>query len=364
MEVKVSVIIAVYNAEKYICDCVRNILNMRFSEIEVIAVNDCSTDRSLALLEEIHEEDERLVILQQPRNMGPGEARNAGIRTARGKYLTFLDSDDALPEGALEKLYRKAEEYAADVVHGTNLLVPVIDQAPVSLLELSEDDLYPISFEQGNPQISEGLLTRDTASRINSWLKHEIHWSVWNKLYRTDFLRQKGIRFARMKMAEDQIFCFSCLINADHYLILPGAYYIYRLDPQSLSRGNYNSRFACRVLEAMLLCHKAVKESAAGNSFISDHPEYADAVFRYVYNGLDSAFLKPCLRNTGVDTVLKDKDVRQLFRKAASDASAAAFMIESFRNAYADLPDEPDIFRIATSPQYWRMQKEKGENNA
>ncbi len=361
MEVRVSVIIAMYNAKKYIRDCVRNVLDTSGSEIEVVVVNDCSTDDSLALLEEIAKEDERLVILQQPRNMGPGEARNAGIAAARGKYLTFLDSDDALTKGALEMLYAKAEEYSADVVHGTNLLVPVVDEAPVSLLDLSDDDLYQVSFEMGNPQTVEGLITKDVAKRIDSWLKHEIHWSVWNKLYRTDFLREKGIRFAPMKMAEDQIFCFSCLINADKYLILPGSYYIYRLDAQSLSRGKYNARFACKILEAMLRCHESVKESVAGNSFMRDHPNDVDTVFRYVYNGLDGAFLKPCIRNVGVDDVLLDKDVRRLFVNAASDESAAAFMMEAFRNAYANLPDEPDIFRIVTSPEYWRAQKEKGE---
>ena len=62
-----------------------------------------------------------------------------------------------------------------------------------------------------------------------------------------------------------------------------------------------------------------------------------------------------------MDTVLEDKDIRNLFYKVASFESAAAYMIESFRNAYAELPDEPDIFRIVTSPEYWRTQKEKGE---
>lgn len=361
MEVKVSVIIAMYNASKYICDCIRNILNQDLTDIEVIVVNDCSTDDSVELIKRNYPDEKRLVIIEQPRNMGPGEARNAGIQAARGKYIAFLDSDDAMPEGALDKIYFKAEEYSADVVHGTNILVPIVSDAPTSLLDLSADDIFEISFEQGNPQVHEGLITDNIAARIDSWLKHEIHWSVWNKLYRTDFLREKGIHFAPMKMAEDQIFCFSCLINADNYLILPGSYYLYRLDAQSLSRGKYNSRFACKILEAMFECHDAVTEAASGSSFMRDAPDCVETVYRYVLAGLDDGFLKPCIRSAGIGTIIEDKDVRELFKKAASSDTVAAYMVESFRKTYTDLTDEPDIFRIVTSPEYWREQKEKGE---
>ena len=359
MEVSVSVIIAMYNAEKYICDCVRNVLGQSPPDIEVIVVDDCSTDESAALLKDSFAGEDRLVILSQPRNMGPGEARNAGIKAARGKYLTFLDSDDALTTDALRRLCQKAEEYAADVVHGTHFLVPVVSEAPVSLLELREEDIYEVSFEQGSPQTSEGLLQEDRASRIDSWLRHEIHWSVWNKLYRTEFLRENRIRFAPMKMAEDQIFCFSCLINAANYLILPGSYYIYRLDAWSLSRGKYNSQFARKILEAMFDCFAAVKDSTENNPFIAENPGYIRQVYRYVLNGLNDSFLKPCIRSVGVEAVLSDRTVTELFENAASNGSAAAFLIESFRNAYANLSDEPDIFRIATSPEYWREQKNK-----
>lgn len=361
MEVKVSVVIAMYNASKYICDCIRNVLDQNLTDIEVIVVNDCSTDDSVELIKRTFSDEERLVIIEQPHNMGPGEARNAGIKAARGKYLAFLDSDDALTKGALDKLYAKAEEYSADVVHGTNILVPIVADAPVSLLDLSDDDIYEISFEQGEPQTYEGLITSDISARVGSWLKHEIHWSVWNKLYRTEFLREKGIHFAPMKMAEDQIFCFSCLINADKYLIIPGSYYIYRLDAQSLSRGKYNSRFACKIIEAMFASYDAVTEAASGNSYMKNDPDCVDTVYRYVLDGLDSGFLKPCIRSAGLGTVIDDKDVRELFRRAASSESVAAYMIENFRKTYADLPDEPDIFRMVTSPEFWREQKEKGE---
>ncbi len=292
MEVKISVIIAMYNAERYICDCVRNVLAQSLSDIEVIVVNDCSTDESVELIRKAFGSDERVVIIDQPQNMGPGEARNVGIKAARGKYITFLDSDDAIMPDALEKLFLKAQQYSADVVHGTRLMVPVVSDAPSSLLDLTFDDTYEITFEQGSPQTSERLLSGDISLRIESWLLHEIHWSVWNKLYSTEFIRKNNIHFAKMKMAEDQVFCFSCLINAVNYLILPGAFYMYRLDAQSLSRGKYNSRFAYKILEAMFDCFLAVKGAVEGNEFIGEKPEYADRVYRYILNGLDNGFFK------------------------------------------------------------------------
>lgn len=91
---KVSVILPVYNASRYLECCVDSILNQSLSSIEIICVNDCSTDNSLEILHRLREKDDRIIIIEQSVNLGAGAARNVGMEAARGEYLSFLDADD------------------------------------------------------------------------------------------------------------------------------------------------------------------------------------------------------------------------------------------------------------------------------
>lgn len=104
---KVSVIIPVYNAEKYLRECLDSVVNQTLEEIEVICVDDGSTDGSLDILYEYEEKDSRVKVLKQ-KNQHAGVARNAGIDIAQGEYVHFLDSDDYLTLNAYEVLFQKA----------------------------------------------------------------------------------------------------------------------------------------------------------------------------------------------------------------------------------------------------------------
>lgn len=110
MDIKVSVIIPIYNTEKYLEECLESVLNQTLKEIEIIAVDDGSTDNSLSILGRYAEKYVNIVILTQS-NQGAGPARNNGIRNAKGKYLIFMDPDDFYPSNdCLEALYNAAEE--------------------------------------------------------------------------------------------------------------------------------------------------------------------------------------------------------------------------------------------------------------
>ena len=115
--VKVSVIVPVYNAETTIEDCLRNLVNQTLKEIELILVNDCSTDRSLDYLLAFEQYfPDKIKIINLEENLGPGGARNVGLSYATGEYVGFVDSDDLLVVEMFEKLYSKAEETGADIV--------------------------------------------------------------------------------------------------------------------------------------------------------------------------------------------------------------------------------------------------------
>lgn len=113
----VSVIIPIYNQEKYVGKCLRSVCSQTYGNLEVICIDDGSTDDSLGIISKYAEEDQRIRIISKE-NEGVALARRDGLKIARGEYVTFVDSDDFLPDTAIENLLQPAEEYGVDVVKG------------------------------------------------------------------------------------------------------------------------------------------------------------------------------------------------------------------------------------------------------
>src|SRR5574344_661413 len=114
MEKKVSIIIPVYNTEEYLDECLQSLINQTLKDIEIICIDDGSTDCSAEILHEYSLKDSRIKVLKQ-RNYGQSAARNKGLMFANGEYISFLDSDDFISEDMLEKLYCKAKEQNTDI---------------------------------------------------------------------------------------------------------------------------------------------------------------------------------------------------------------------------------------------------------
>lgn len=113
---KVTIILPVYNVEKYLVECLNSIFNQTYENLDVISIDDGSTDKSLTILKEYSQKDKRLRILTQL-NQGVSSARNNGLnQTGKGKYIYFIDSDDILEEGMIEKLVNLSEKYNLDIV--------------------------------------------------------------------------------------------------------------------------------------------------------------------------------------------------------------------------------------------------------
>ena len=132
MDYKVSVIIPMYNAEGFIEAVVDSLLAQTLKETEIIVVNDCSPDNSMAVCRRRYGDNDRVMLIDQPKNMGPGEARNTGIKAARGEYIAFADSDDNMLPNALEEMYKGAKQENADVLHCTGAIFPLVKDAPAN----------------------------------------------------------------------------------------------------------------------------------------------------------------------------------------------------------------------------------------
>jgi len=114
--IKVSVVIPVYNTYKYLPECLESVINQTLADIEIICINDGSTDFSSKILEEYASKDKRIKIISQ-NNQGLSCARNRGLEIARGEYIYFLDSDDKITLTALEELYDIAEKNKLDIIY-------------------------------------------------------------------------------------------------------------------------------------------------------------------------------------------------------------------------------------------------------
>ncbi|MCK4650245.1 glycosyltransferase family 2 protein [Candidatus Pacearchaeota archaeon] len=184
---KISIIMPVYNSEKYLKKSIGSVLNQTLREIELICINDCSTDNSLKILMGFQKKDKRIKILSNKKNIGPGESRNIGINIAKGEYVCFLDSDDWLEKNACEILIKKAKSGGADIVY-----------------------IRPKIVFSNRIILDKRLLTEKDASSIDKVfrknLMRKVAWAPWSKMIKRDILLKNKIFFPKIHIAEDMDF--------------------------------------------------------------------------------------------------------------------------------------------------------------
>lgn len=224
---KISVIIPLYNAEKYLGVCLDSLLNQTFTDFEVIVVDDCSTDASLAVADSYLEKfGGRLKVITMPANTGnPSIPRNEGLKFSRGEYVYFMDNDDLLVKNALETLYACAETYHADVVYMNQGYLLVNNRCKAA------------AWDKGNSSIDKPTLeSNDLNERIKKFLKTNYGWAPWTKFIRRDFLIANKIDFPQVKISEDVLWTFKVICLAEEFLRIPNQLYIYRSVENSWSR--------------------------------------------------------------------------------------------------------------------------------
>ena len=341
MEFKVSAIIPMYKARDYIIENVTNLLNQTLPETEIVIINDCSPDDSMELCRQHFGNNERVQLLDQPKNMGPGAARNRGIEAARGEYITFVDSDDGVLPDAYEKMYNAAKANDADVLHVTGSILPLVKDAPADLLKVSKDDWLSRNMDHFDTTDVLRVITDDPYERFQNWKKGAYHWSVWSKLYRREMMMKYNIRFGDMKLAEDMVFCFGCLFHSRKYVQYPGAFYLYRMSGESLCRGNDRYKLLSRALLSAFEASDAVKKNAAGIPFFEENPAFVDETIAVVINNLETLYIRTMFQNIGAEAIEKDGIVRGLFRDRFGDN--AEFAYNCFMEQHKLYPPVDDI---------------------
>lgn len=221
--VKVSVIVPIYNVEKYLRKCLDGILSQTLKDIEVVAVDDGSTDSSPSILREYAKKDGRIQVVSR-QNGGAGAARNTGLALARGKYLFFHDPDDFSAPQMLERLVANAERYNSDVVVAGRMLY---DNAAASVIKTVHLPKHVVSARQPFDY-------RDVADRFFA----SFGFAPWNKLFRRDFIEKAGLRFQEIPRTNDMYFVNVALAAACRISALDEALYYYRMNVKSSLQAN------------------------------------------------------------------------------------------------------------------------------
>lgn len=203
----VSIVVPVYNAEKYLSKCIDSILNQTFKNFELILVNDGSKDNSLIICEDYKVSDRRIKVINK-KNEGVSIARNIGINSAKGKYIMFIDSDDWIESNMVEKMY--------DAIQNSD--IAVCGSKTVEKNKIIDNTLYQSFTKEKN------LIGKEIINLIN----RVQHRCVWNKIYKISILKKNNIMFnEEIKCGEDSIFNFTYFKYINSIKIIPDSLYNY-----------------------------------------------------------------------------------------------------------------------------------------
>lgn len=216
---KVSIIIPVYNVARYLRKCLDSCISQTFKEIEIICINDGSTDNSLDILDEYASEDKRIVLLSQE-NHGQGIARNKGIDISSGEYLMFIDPDDWIEPDTVETIYNKFVETKVNLIQFN--------------YDIRNDDGTFRKNKQFSKQLKKHYNYKLQDNDIYNWKQiklksiQNMSMCIWDKAYSANLIKNNNIKLAPNKYGEDHILSISSNLLADKILYLNKYFYHYR----------------------------------------------------------------------------------------------------------------------------------------
>ena len=220
---KVSIILPVYNVESYLRQCLDSIIMQTLEDIEIICVNDGSTDNSLEILQEYKNKDSRIKIINQE-NRGQGVARNIALENITGDYIGFVDPDDYISPNMYKTLYETAIKHNCDIVEESFYIKNEIRnylKKRKNKLNLPKNKIFNYKVKK-NYVFSPNL-------------------AIWNKLYKTSFIKENDIKFFETKKGEDIIFTIKSRVLASKIVYIDNADYYYRIKKDNIPKSYKNT---------------------------------------------------------------------------------------------------------------------------
>lgn len=198
---KVSVIIPVYNAERYLEQCLSSVITQTLTDIEIICIDDGSTDSSLSILNDFKDKDSRITVIEKVHS-NAGDARNEGLDAATGEYLAFVDADDYVEPYMLERAYCAASELSADIVHfRCNMWDEAAKEYRDCPWTLRDWEMPPFRPFAAN-EAAEKIFNMGSCT-------------PWDKLFNAEFIRKNNITFQSITTCDDMLFTYSAIAVAE-----------------------------------------------------------------------------------------------------------------------------------------------------
>lgn len=238
----ISVIIPVYNVEEHFERCLDTIINQTYKDLEIILVEDGSTDGSKEICKRYAERDSRISVIYS-KNQGPGAARNTGFQRAKGDYIYFMDADDEVEENLLSDNYEIARKKDIDIIIFSYVRVMYKNNKPIGEEKYTYKDIY--------------LQSKDEIKGI-FWELYDqkLVFNLWNKLYKREFLMNHQICFTNLRKGQDAVFNLTAFKYVKKIYINNTIYYKYHL----YNSNNITSRYTPNILAVYIVLHHTFKE--------------------------------------------------------------------------------------------------------
>lgn len=288
----ISIIVPVYNVEKYLDRCVHSICNQTYSELEIILVNDGSTDSSANICEQWKTRDSRIRVITK-QNGGLSSARNMGVEGAVGQYLMFVDSDDYILPDMVDKLYTAIIQQEADV----------------SICNFQYVDEHGLDWGvNNNLPITDGVISGETILKEKMFESKNWYWVVaWNKLYRADVFR--GIQYPIKKLHEDEFVIHKVMSRCEKVACVSDMLYCYVQRSDSIM--GVKNKKDVRHLDA-------VEAYFCRSKFYQTMETYSDIVVKTLFKGIEEYQKIHCNNQE----IVRNRDYRKANRKLQSQYRA------------------------------------------
>lgn len=359
----ISVIIPMYNREKYIGECLDSLLAQTLKNFEVIIIDDCSTDNSISVVESyIPKFGGRLKLDRMEKNSGhPGEPRNRGIALSCGKYIYCLDSDDIITETALEEMYTLGKKFDADVVYCEKYFKSEgFGQRFRDHIRITDDRF------QKPPFVDKPTLEIDNLEeRVRKLLNGNYWMSPALKIVKRDLLMKNNITFPPLIGSEDDVWSSKILFCSKRFLRIPNICFIRRIHEEGISFGQYTTPdHVQRWMDATIRSLKAMDTFMQDIKFFREHPDYRYKILnRSVKSGFTNIFEK-CKGESDFDiySIFYNKFGKYLGDYDVLVSALCAHVVnQSKTSAYDDTSLNPKFKNYITARLDVKLRIEKGE---
>ena len=319
----ISVIVPVYKVEPYLRECVDSILNQTFSDFELILVDDGSSDNCPKICDEYALKDSRIVVIHKE-NGGLSSARNAGIAIAKGKYLSFIDSDDYVESTFLERLVNAQIKYNADLVICSHKVTNSKNGITSKIREYNQIVLDKYTFWH---------------HKFNMEADNVV---AWNKLYKKELFN--NVRYPEGKIREDEFVIHRITDRCNRIVYLPSALYIYRQNSASIMNNTDNQNKYIDYLEAI----------ADRISFQCKKNYPQEIIYLSFNNFLEMSYMICCLKSKTKETVRKFKKIVACNNKIIKDNKIE---LARYKTYYNMLRTNSFVYRLYYSYRYRKERR-------